>query len=651
MMAVSTGYGHSARAFFPLPHPMSPLLSPLNDPRHRIGILSVALTAAGILVGLVAGHPVRAGGWALAYLAGGWMGATAASRELARLRVDIDLLMILAALGALVIDAPLEGATLLFLFSLSNVLQEIATTRSRDAIRGLMELRPEIARIRRAGTIAEVPIEEVSVGEIYLVGPGDRIPLDGDVFEGRSALDQSSLTGESAPVTREPGQPVLAGSINVGGALDVRVTRPASESALARMVALVEEAQAEKADTQRIIDRWEQPYALGVIALTMAAIAVPVLLRGAAFDPTFYRAMTLMVAASPCALVISTPAAVLSGIAAGARHGVLFKGGVFIEGFATTRAIAFDKTGTLTMGRTRLVDLVAVSAPGPSEVLAAAAAVQLRSEHHLAEATRRAAAERGLRPDPAEDFQATPGRGVVGRVHGRLVRVGNPDFFADRPPEPWAETARIVDSMRSEGRTSVVVAEEDQVLGVLGFVDTLRPEAPEAIRELRARGIEEVVMLTGDHADVAQRIAAEAGIERVGAEMMPDRKLEVVRSLRHEFGSVAMVGDGVNDAAALAAATVGVAMGGAGTDVALESADLVLMSDDLGKIPWALDLSRRTRRTLIQNLIFSLAMIVVMVLTILTVGLPLPLAVLGHEGSTVLVALNGLRLLRTPGSA
>lgn len=630
---------------------MRPLPSLLDDPRHRVGLISVLATALGIGTGLFTTGPVESAAWTLAYLAGGWAGALAAARELFRLRVDIDLLMVLAALGALVIDAPLEGATLLFLFSLSNVLQEVATTRSRDAIRGLMELRPEVARVRRGEDVVEVALEEVRIGETYLVGPGDRIPLDGDVADGRSAVDQSSLTGESVPVQRGPGDPVLAGSINVGGALDVQVTRLASESALARMVALVEEAQAEKADTQQIIDRWEQPYALAVIALTIAAVALPILWAGAAFEPTFYRAMTLMVAASPCALVISTPAAVLSGIAAGARHGVLFKGGVFIEGFASTRAMAFDKTGTLTRGSTELVAIEPLGGATEQQALAAAYAVQLRSEHHLAEATRREAETRGLTGAPAEDFQATAGRGVTGTVEGRHVRIGNPDFFGDDTPPGWSAALEAVARHRGEGRTSVVVAEPDRVLGVLAFVDVLRPEAAAAVRRLRELGIEEIVMLTGDHADVAQRIAAEVGIERVGAEMMPDRKLEAVRGLRDEYGSVAMVGDGVNDAAALATASVGVAMGGAGTDVALESADLVLMSDDLERIPWALELSRRTRRTLVQNLTFSLGMILLMVVTILTVGLPLPLAVLGHEGSTVLVALNGLRLLRAPDAA
>lgn len=638
---------------YPVPtpdsHPMSLLSDTLRDPRHRIGALSVVATAAGIALGAFGPGVLSTIGWTLAYVAGGWAGAWAAATELLRLRVDIDLLMILAALGALVIDAPLEGATLLFLFSLSNVLQEVATARSRDAIRGLMELRPDVARIRRGGELVEVRLEEVEVGDVYLVGPGDRIPLDGEVLKGRSEVDQSSLTGESVPVLRTVGDSVLAGTINTGGALDVRSTRPAGESALARMVALVEEAQAEKAETQRIIDRWEQPYALAVIALTTAAIAVPVLLLSRPFDPAFYRAMTLMVAASPCALVISTPAAVLSGIAAGARNGVLFKGGVFIESFATIRAVAFDKTGTLTLGSTELAEVVPMPGIDETVLLETAAAVQARSEHHLAAATLRAAEGRRVDVVPAEDFLASAGRGVEGRVRGVRIRIGNPEHFGHERPSGWEAATEAVARLRSAGSTAVVVADEERVLGVMGFTDQVRPDARRTVRALQERGIREIVMLTGDHADVAARVAAEVGIDRVRAEVLPAGKVEVVRTLRKKHGAVAMVGDGVNDAAALAAANVGVAMGGAGTDVALESADLVLMADDLERLPWALDLSRRTRRTLLQNLAFSLGMIVLMILTILTVGLPLPLAVLGHEGSTVVVALNGLRLLAVSG--
>ena len=614
----------------------------------------VAVALAGLLTGLIAdwmGAPVwlRWLGYGVAYVFGGFFGLRASLDALRRRRVDIDLLMVLAALGALAIGAPFEGAMLLFLFSLSNVLQHYAVGRSRQAIRALMKLRPEAANVRRGGAVVAVPVEAVAPGEVYVLRPGDRLPLDGVVIEGLSEVDQASLTGESVPVLKRPGDVVFGGTINGGGALEVRVTKRAGESAIARLIRLVEEAQSEKAETQQLIERFEQPYALGVIALTLVAIALPVVALGEAFAPAFYRAMTLMVAASPCALVISTPAAVLSAIAAGARSGVLFKGGVYVEQAATVRAVAFDKTGTLTEGATHLTDVVALDGVAEGEVLALAAAVQAQSEHHLAAATVEAAQARGLALAGAEGFRATVGEGVTAHVGGRRVHIGNRRFFEGESVNGWAAAEAAVARLEGEAKTAVVVAEERSgglhALGVTAFADRLRPDAPEVIRRLKALGIEHVAMVTGDNAAVAARMGAEAGVDAVHAEVLPEQKVELVKALRARYGNVAFVGDGVNDAPALAAATVGVAMGGAGTDVALETADLVLMGDDLTKLPYALELSRKTRRTLVANLAFALGMIVLMVASILSVGLPLPLAVVGHEGSTVVVSLNGLRLL------
>ena len=615
----------------------------------------VAAALAGLLAGLVGGWadgPAWLGwlGYGTAYAFGGWFGLRAGLDAVRRLRVDIDLLMVLAALGALAIGAPFEGAMLLFLFSLSNTLQHYAVGRSRQAIRALMRLRPEEARVRRGEAVVSVPVEAVAPGEVYVLKPGDRLPLDGVVVEGRSEVDQASLTGESVPVLKGPGDAVFGGTINGSGALAVRVTKRAGESAIARLIRLVEEAQSEKAETQQLIDRFEQPYALGVIALTLVAVALPVVALGEAFAPAFYRAMTLMVAASPCALVISTPAAVLSAIAAGARSGVLFKGGVYVEQAATVRAVAFDKTGTLTVGAVRLTDVVALDGFAEADVLALAAAVQSSSEHHLAAATVEAARAGELAVDAAEGFQATVGQGVMARVGGRAVHVGNRRYFEGRAVERgWGAAEAAVARLEDEAKTAVVVAEERggavRAVGVTAFADQLRPDAAEVVRRLKGLGIQHVAMITGDNAAVAARMGAEAGVDAVHAEVLPGQKVALVKALRERYGAVAFVGDGVNDAPALAAATVGVAMGGAGTDVALETADLVLMGDDLTKLPYALALSRKTRRTLVANLAFALGMIVLMVASILSVGLPLPLAVVGHEGSTVVVSLNGLRLL------
>ncbi|WP_412069804.1 heavy metal translocating P-type ATPase [Rubrivirga sp. IMCC43871] len=612
----------------------------------------VGLALVGLIAGVVAewqAWPLVSGvGYAVSYAFGGWFGVRAGLAALRRRTADIDLLMVLAALGALAIGAPFEGAMLLFLFSLSNVLQNVAIGRSRSAIGALMALRPDEARVERDGVWVEVPVEEVAVGDAVRVLPGGRIPLDGVVLSGRSAVDQASLTGESVPVTKAEGDDVFGGTTVGGGALDVRVTKTAEDSAIARVIAMVEDAQAQKAETQRLIDRFEQPYALGVIALTVLAVAVPILGWAEPFRPAFYRAMTLMVAASPCALVISTPAAVLSAIAAAARSGVLFKGGVTVEEAARVRAVAFDKTGTLTAGQTRLTDAVSLDGD-PDRLVAIAAAVQAWSEHHLARATVREAATRELEVAEADDFRAVAGRGVTGTVGGQTVRVGNPGFFQDGAVVRLDAALAEVERLRAQARTAVIVTETgasgERAVGVLAFADVLRPSAREVVAQLHALGIEHVAMLTGDTASVGQAMAEEAGVDAVYADLLPEDKVALIRKLETTWGAVAMVGDGVNDAPALAAATLGIAMGGAGTDVALETADVVLMADDVGKIPYLLRLSRRTRRTLAVNLAISFGMIAVMVLSILTVGLPLPLAVVGHEGSTVLVSLNGLRLL------
>ncbi|SMO35738.1 Cd2+/Zn2+-exporting ATPase [Halorubrum cibi] len=621
----------------------------------------VGLTLLGMVAGLVTGWldgPSALGwtGYGVAYAFGGWYGFKGAVETLRHRAVDIDLLMIVAALGALSIGAPFEGAMLLFLFSLSNALQHYAIGRSRRAIKSLIRMRPDEAQVLRDGEEIAVPIEDVAVGDLFVVRPGDRIPLDGVVTSGEGTVDQASLTGESVPVPKEPGDEVFGGTINESGSLEITVTRRAHESAISRLIDMVENAQSEKAPTQRLIDRLEQPYVLGVFTLTLAAIAVPLAL-GSAFTGTFYRAMTLMVAASPCAVVISTPAAVLSAIASGGRQGVLFKGGEHVESAAAIDAVAFDKTGTLTRGDTQLTDVsVRETANGSltdDGLLALAAAVQTRSEHHLARATVSAAEERSLDVPDARRFQSVAGKGVRADVEAGTVHIGNRSYYrtvlgdaAIEGIEPGLERLR---TLETEGKTSVIVVREDDagatVLGWLAFTDTVRPGAAEMIADLRSLGIGHIVMLTGDNERVATRIAEEVGIDEVQAELLPEEKVATIESLVDRHENVAMVGDGVNDAPALATATLGIAMGGAGTDVALDTADVVLMGDDLSKIPYVLTLGRETRRTLTVNLAIAFGAIAVMVGTILLRGIPLPLAVVGHEGSTVLVSLNGLRLL------
>lgn len=621
----------------------------------------VGLTLLGMVTGFVMGwldgpSAVVWAGYAVAYVFGGWYGLEGAIETLRHGAVDIDLLMIVAALGALSIGAPFEGAMLLFLFSLSNTLQHYAIGRSRRAIKSLVEMRPDEARVLRDGQEVTVPIADVAVGDVFVVRPGDKIPLDGVVTSGEGTVDQASLTGESVPVPKAAGDEVFGGTINESGSLEIEVTRQAHESAISRLIHMVERAQSEKAPTQRLIDRLEQPYVLGVFGLTIAAIAIPLALGGE-FTSTFYRAMTLMVAASPCAVIISTPAAVLSAIASGGRQGVLFKGGEHVEAAANIDAVALDKTGTLTQGDTQLTDVfvreTVDEALTDDGLLSLAAAVQARSEHHLARATVTAAEERSLAIPDARRFQSAAGKGVRADVEDSTVHIGNRSYFGtileDAAIEGLDPGLDRLQSLESEGKTSVIIAREDgdgvTVLGWLAFTDTVRPGAAKMIKDLRSLGVDHIVMLTGDNQRVAERIAEEVGIDEVQAELLPEEKVTTVEALVERHEDVAMVGDGVNDAPALATATLGIAMGGAGTDVALDTADVVLMSDDLSKIPYVLSLGRKTRRTLTVNLAIAFGAIALMVGTILLRGIPLPLAVVGHEGSTVLVSLNGLRLL------
>ncbi|WP_353563680.1 heavy metal translocating P-type ATPase [Longimonas sp.] len=601
--------------------------------------------------------------FAAAYVFGGWEGAKASIQSLRKGTVDIDILMMLAALGALVINAPFEGAMLLFLFSLSEVLQDYAMGRSRRAIHELMALRPDEAEVVRSdGSTETQPLADIDVGTTVRVRPGDAIPLDGTVVDGESTVDESSVTGESVPVDKSEGDEVYAGTTNASGSLDIQVTRAVHESTIARLIDMVEEAQSRQAPTQQLLERIEQPYAIGVLVLTGLFITVPVWGWNEAFHDAFYRAMTLMVAASPCALIISTPAAVLSAIAGAARNGILYKGGAYVEATADINAVAFDKTGTLTTGDTVLESYAAREGAAindtlvsDNDVLRLAAAVQQRSEHHLAEATVEAARAQALTIPDASMFDSEVGKGVRATVDGATVHIGNLRYYAmDRfsaaSIEGFEAAQEAVQALQSEGKTAVLVVRESDeekmhVLGWMSFADQLREGAADVVRTLRALGVEHIVMLTGDNEAVARTIAEKAGVDAYYAELLPEEKVERLNALEAEYGGVIMVGDGVNDAPALATARIGIAMGGAGTDVALETADVALMADDLSKIPYAIRMSQRARRTLRINFGIAFGAIAIMVAAIFWTGLPLPLAVIGHEGSTVLVSLNGLRLL------
>lgn len=583
--------------------------------------------------------------YGVAYVSGGYYGLLDGLDLLRERRLDVNLLMIMAALGAAVIGQPAEGAILLFLFSLSNTLQTYAMGRSRKAIEKLLDLRPPVATVRRGSRTVSVPVEKLLLGEVVLVRPGERFPIDGNVISGSSDVDQSTITGESLPVQKEPGDQVFAGTVNGNGALEIRVTRLAQNTTLAKIVQMVEDAQSNKAHTQRMLDNFEQAYALLVVAGAALLVIVPYFIFQADFYPTFYRSMTWLVVASPCALVISTPASILAGIANGAKRGVLFKGGIHLEQTANIKAIAFDKTGTLTTGRPSLTVIRPTDGADENELLQLAASIESRSEHPLAGAIVKEAQARGLKLSKATEFQAIPGQGVEANLGEKTVWIGNERLFNERRTRIPAELQAQVRELEDNGQTVMIVKVDKEWLGLLAVADTLRPDAAEIVADLKRLGVEHVVMLTGDNERVAANIASRAGVDEFHAGLLPQDKVRLLKNLRVKYGPTAMVGDGVNDAPALATADVGIAMGGAGTDVALETADVVLMADDLAHLPYAIGLAQQSRQTVLQNLTFSMAVIIVLVATAFGANLPLTLGVLGHEGSTVVVVLNGLRLL------
>ena len=613
--------------------------------------LFVALTLLGIGVDLLltqvgATDTLQLAVHLITYAVGGYYAVRSIIAALRERTIEVDLLMVLAAMGAAYVNAWTEGAILLFLFSLSNVLQNYAMERTRKAISALLELRPDTVTARRDETLVELPVEEVQPGEVVVLRPGDRVPLDGTILRGSGNFDESALTGESMPVQKGEGMLVLAGTLNQNGALDVLVTKSANESTLARIIGMVSEAQARKARTQSFLDRFEQWYALGVIIAVALFIAIVPPLFGVRFADNFYNGMVLLTVASPCALVISVPAALLSAIANAARHGVLFKGGAHLEELSRVKVIAFDKTGTLTHARPEVTDVLPRPGVSAAELLAAVARAEMQSEHPIARAILAYAEEQGVQPEEPEQFEAVTGMGVRASWHGVETLVGAPRLFSHLglmlPDEMQAEFDRLGD----EGRGTVLLVRQGALwLGIITVMDRERPDAAEKLLALRKAGIERIVMLTGDNARVAEALGRRLGIDEVYAGLLPEDKLRIIGELGAKYGPTAMVGDGINDAPALAAASSSIAMGAAGTDAALETADIVLMRDDLGAIAYAVGLSKHTQRVVWQNIIFSLSVVLVLVVLTLTVGVKLPIGVVGHEGSTILVVLNGLRLL------
>lgn len=621
--------------------------------RYHLVVATVAtliFLASGWLLGRLGliSHEVQIGFYVLTYIAGGFYATRQAISSLLQRHVDIDLLMVTAAIGAATIGGWVEGGILLFLFSLGNTLEHYALGRTHRAIRALMELSPEDALVVRDGQEQRIPVDELVIGDTVIVKPSERIPADGKVISGESAVDQSPITGESIPVGKGPGDQVFAGTINGHGLLRVRVERLAQESTLAKIIRIVEEARSQKSRTQRFTDAFEGTYAIGVIVASALAVIIPVVFLGRDFHDMFYRAMTLLVVASPCALVISTPASILSALANGARQGILFKGAVHLENVGAVDTVAFDKTGTLTIGRPRVTDVITCEGVDEREMLMLAAAVERLSEHPLGLAVVQYAEELdipSLDDQEITGLQSVPGRGVRAVVRGQTLRIGNEALLESEGVTLPDDLRRQGDALREQGKTLMFIA-SDRALGVIAVADVIRPVVPAVIEDLHRLGVKRTIILTGDNERAARAIARQVGIDEWRAGLLPEEKLTVIREMQRNGEMVVMVGDGVNDAPALATADIGIAMGNAGTDVALETSDIVLMADDLTKLPYAIELSRRARRVIRQNLTFALTVIVVLVIATLMGRVPLPLGVVGHEGSTIIVVLNGLRLLR-----
>jgi Cd2+/Zn2+-exporting ATPase len=613
-----------------------------------------AVTVLGMLLAMVAIWPLDGlaaermsiVGLGLVYLAGGLPATWRALGALWREHIlDIDLLMVVAAVAAAAVGAPFEGAVLLTLFSVSTTLEEQALGRARRAVESLMALRPETALLKGPdGSVTEIPAADLKVGDRVVLRPGARVPADGVVVEGHGALDEASITGESIPVSKEPGTQVFEATVNLDGVLEVAVSKTIEESTVARMIALVTEAQAAKAPSERFSAWFGQRYTVAVMVGAVLACGVFYWL-GRDWDQALYRAATLLVAASPCAIVISVPAAILSALSAAARVGVLFKGGAALETLAAVDTFAFDKTGTLTTGKAVVTNVVALD--GDEErFLSLLAGIEAHSEHHSAAAIRHVAAVRSIVPAKVKDVGNRPSAGIVGHYGQGLLWAGNPRL-ADQMQASIDHPA--LQALARDTQTVIYLGQDSTVLGAVTIADQPRPTSAAALATLRQGGVRRIVMMTGDRRPVAVRIGQELGLaaEDIHADMLPEDKVRMVGDLA-STGKVAFVGDGVNDAAALARADVGIAMGAAGSDVALQAADVALLSEEMGRLADAHRLARRAAVIIRQNLAFALGAMAVLVAGGLFFDLPLPLAVIGHEGGTVLVVLNGLRLLATP---
>lgn len=628
---------------------------PWKNPKVLASAASGILLLIGWLIGL-AGAPAMISTvlYVAATLIGGYYFGREAIEELIYEReIGIELLMSVAAVVATVMGQAAEGAMLVFLYSISEAAEGYTEEKTRAAIKALMDLAPKVALVRRDGTEREISVEELEVGDVFIVKPGESIATDGEVLVGSSSVNQAPVTGESVPVEKQLGDPIFAGSINGEGALEVKATKTFADNTISRIIHMVEEAQEKKGKSQRFIERFGNRYSPLVLLIGLLIAVVPPLALNADWVTWITRATVFIVAAAPCALVISIPITLVATLGTGARQGVLIKGGVYVEELAKVRVVAMDKTGTLTRGEPEVTDVILLRqdadrmATSQQTLLALAAGIERRSGHPLARAIVQYAETQGVQPTELADFHSLTGAGASARLDGRTIYVGSPDLFHSKLGVSLERSWEDINQLQSQGKTVVVLGDEEAPWGMIAIRDNIRPNARRAIEAMHAAGTEKVVMLTGDNERTAQAIARELGIDEVYADLKPEDKVTKVRELAQRYGHVAMVGDGVNDAPALAEATVGVAMGAAGTDVALETADVALMADDLEKLAYALKLAKRNQSVVNQNLALSALVIGALVIGAIAGIFTLPIAVLGHEISEFVVIGSGLRMLKS----
>ncbi len=612
-------------------------------------VLSAVLLAVGYFFGEQYGEESLASviAYGASIIIGGYELFIKGLKNLVRLQFDMNTLMTVAILGAAAIGEWGEGATVVILFAISEALERYSMEKARQSIRSLMDIAPKEALIRRDNTEIMVNVDDIQVGDIMIVKPGQKLAMDGVVIKGTSTINQAAITGESVPVTKSMDDEVFAGTLNEEGLIEVKVTKRVEDTTISKIIHLVEEAQAERAPSQAFVDRFAKYYTPAIMILALGIAVVPPLLLGENWGDWIYRGLALLVVGCPCALVISTPVSIVTAIGNAAKNGVLIKGGIHLEETGRLSAIAFDKTGTLTRGIPEVTDFITIEG-NEKDLLSVAAVIEKGSQHPLASAIIRKAENIGVDLNTSvEDFQSITGKGVKAKVNGNLYYIGSPKLFTElNVSNLTQELSGQIEVLQKQGKTVMVLGTEQQILALIAVADEVRKSSKYVIEKLHKLGIQKTIMLTGDNQATAEAIGSQLGVAEVKAELLPQDKLEYIKKLRKEYENVAMVGDGVNDAPALAASTVGIAMGGAGTDTALETADIALMADDLDKLPYTMSLSRKTLNIIKQNISFSLGIKLLALILIIPGWLTLWMAIFADMGATLVVTLNSLRLLR-----